>query len=285
MIEIYLLEQLAAFADVGTLSGAAEKLHLTQPTVTRSMKKLEEETGVPLFIRSGRKIALNENGKAAAEYARRILKEESDMLRELHLMEQSQHRISLGAVGPGSILEIMPLISSLYPNYAINSEIKQESDLLSGLRDGTYHLIILTHMIENDSSLTSCVCGSERLYYCFDQTAHPTASDGVMFADINGRSILTPEDTGFWDNVIRKNLPDSHFLMQADNDSLNEVAENSSLPAFATDIGLRLSSRPGRVAVPILDDDACVTYHCFCLKKNRQKFLRLFNRLEKAAAQ
>ena len=40
MTEIHLLEQLAAFDDCGTLSAAAEKLHTSQPALTRSMKKL-----------------------------------------------------------------------------------------------------------------------------------------------------------------------------------------------------------------------------------------------------
>ena len=43
MIEIYLLEQFAAFARCGTLLKASEELHITQPTLSRSMKKLEEE--------------------------------------------------------------------------------------------------------------------------------------------------------------------------------------------------------------------------------------------------
>lgn len=49
MIEIYLLEQLIALDDCGTLSEAAKKIHLTQPTLTRSMQKLETEIGVPLL--------------------------------------------------------------------------------------------------------------------------------------------------------------------------------------------------------------------------------------------
>lgn len=38
MIEIYLLEQLNTFVSCGTLSEAAEKLHMTQPTLSRSMR-------------------------------------------------------------------------------------------------------------------------------------------------------------------------------------------------------------------------------------------------------
>lgn len=45
MIEIYLLEQLKAFHDCGTLSAASEQLHLSQPALSRSMKKNGRNTG------------------------------------------------------------------------------------------------------------------------------------------------------------------------------------------------------------------------------------------------
>ena len=50
MIEIYLLEQLDAFARHGTSSAAAQALHTSQPSMTRAMQKLEDELGVALFI-------------------------------------------------------------------------------------------------------------------------------------------------------------------------------------------------------------------------------------------
>lgn len=46
MIENYLLEELVTFARVGTLAKTADSLVLTQPAVTHSMKKLEDELGV-----------------------------------------------------------------------------------------------------------------------------------------------------------------------------------------------------------------------------------------------
>ena len=68
MIEIYLLEQLDAFARHGTLSAAAQALHTSQPSMTRAMQKLEDELGVELFDRVGRNIRLNAYGQI---YARR----------------------------------------------------------------------------------------------------------------------------------------------------------------------------------------------------------------------
>lgn len=56
MIELHELRQFAAFAEYGTLSEAAEALHLSQPALSRSMKKLEDELGIPLFVRHKNKL-------------------------------------------------------------------------------------------------------------------------------------------------------------------------------------------------------------------------------------
>lgn len=75
MIEMNLLAQFAAFADAGTLTRAAEQLHTSQPALTRAMKKLELELGVPLFVRSKNHLELTETGRYAVPYAKRVLQE------------------------------------------------------------------------------------------------------------------------------------------------------------------------------------------------------------------
>lgn len=58
-MELFDLEQLAAFTDYGTLSAVADKLHLSQPTLTKTMKRLKKKFQVYLFIRSKNKLKLN----------------------------------------------------------------------------------------------------------------------------------------------------------------------------------------------------------------------------------
>lgn len=83
MIEIHLLEQLVAFADCGTLSGAAEKLHISQPALSRSMQRLEEELGVTLFERQRSRLTLNDMGELAVRYARNLLLQENAMIQQI----------------------------------------------------------------------------------------------------------------------------------------------------------------------------------------------------------
>ena len=67
MIEISLLEQFDAFSRLGPHPKASEELHISQPALSRSMKRLEEELNMPLFVREGKRMRLNENGKLAAK--------------------------------------------------------------------------------------------------------------------------------------------------------------------------------------------------------------------------
>ena len=85
MIEIYLLEQLIAVNQYKSFNTAAKKLNLTQPTITRSMQKIEQEFGVPIFTRKSNKVELNEAGKVAVKYAKRILKEKKKCFKTYYL--------------------------------------------------------------------------------------------------------------------------------------------------------------------------------------------------------
>lgn len=108
MIEIYLLEHLQAFYEYGTLSEAARYLKIAQPSLSRSMKKLEELLGVELFERQKNRILLNDTGKLAAEYAQRILETEKEMERQIRLFDRSLHTIKSEAAAPARCLSFCP---------------------------------------------------------------------------------------------------------------------------------------------------------------------------------
>ena len=67
MFELYQLQQLIIVAECGTLSGAAEQLHLSQPSLSRSMQRLENEIQVPLFINQGDIVKIDTRTGAYAE--------------------------------------------------------------------------------------------------------------------------------------------------------------------------------------------------------------------------
>lgn len=62
MMELRVLQYFLAVAREQSLSGAAEFLHLSQPTLSRQLRDLEDELGKQLFIRGNRGIVLTEEG-------------------------------------------------------------------------------------------------------------------------------------------------------------------------------------------------------------------------------
>lgn len=72
-MELRVLEYFLAVAREQSISGAAEYLHLTQPTLSRQLKELEEELGKQLMIRGNRKITLTQEGMLLRKRAEEIL--------------------------------------------------------------------------------------------------------------------------------------------------------------------------------------------------------------------
>lgn len=81
-MELRVLRYFLAVAQEESISGAAEYLHLTQPTLSRQLMDLENELGKKLFIRGSRKVSLTEDGvllrKRASEIVELVEKTESE---------------------------------------------------------------------------------------------------------------------------------------------------------------------------------------------------------------
>ena len=261
MFELYQLEQLLAVAEHGTLSSAAERLHISQPALSRSMQRLEAELQVTLFTRQKNKIELNENGRIAVDYARKIVEQSQDMVSRIQAFDRSQRTILVGACAPAPLWEIPPLLSDLYPDRTISSEIRENDVLLQGLRDGLYQLIILPHPLE-EPGITCVKYGEEHLFFSLPP-AHPlSGSKALYMKDLNGETMLLRNHLGFWRDVTDQKMQDTRFLEQEDV-AFDELVRSSALPSFATDVVRRREGNPvNRVHIPILDEEANVTYYC-----------------------
>ncbi len=285
MIEIYLLEALDAFEKYGTLSEAAEHLHISQPALSRSMKKLEETFDAVLFDRTRNRISLNETGKIAAGYARRILNEENEMVQNVRNFDNSLHMISVGYCAPGPQMEMPLFISRLYPRITVSSEMDEEDRLMKGLENHRFNMVILSHPVEDDQ-LVCTYYGSERLYISVIP-AHPAAvyrEKGIHFKDMDGETFLMAGDIGIWKELVKRTMPHSKYVIQNDLDDLNIVVNSSSLPAFATDLTVRLfrhRENRNRVFVPLKDPEAEMHYYCICSRETAVRFKELIDYLKK----
>lgn len=82
------LRHLVALHDTGSFSRAAEQLHLTQPALSRSIQLLEEELGVALIDRIGKRNEFTAFGKAVLARARRVVSETEELKRSARLLQE-----------------------------------------------------------------------------------------------------------------------------------------------------------------------------------------------------
>lgn len=100
------LEHWLVLADTGSFSRAAEKLHITQSALSRSIRALEDDLGGPLVDRVGKKNELTPMGRSVLERARRIVHEAQELKQGATLLQQGglgKLRVGLGS-GPGVML-------------------------------------------------------------------------------------------------------------------------------------------------------------------------------------
>ncbi len=281
MIEMYLLEQLAAFAATGTLSGASKRLYISQPALSRSMKKLERIFGVELFVRSKNRIALNENGRLAAIFAQKILSQEAEMIDAVRDFDRKNRTISIGCCAPVPLEQIRQLLMQNFQGVAIYSELNSDEKLLRDFKNDAFQLIVLREK-PAEESLKIKKIGAEKLFISLPPK-HPLAkSKGIYLAELDGLSILIYSKIGFWYDLCVEKAPHAKFLTQNDSEIFEELANASEFPSFITDIFINAGmSRKNRVNIPILDAEASVNYYLVCKLKNLPRFQDFFYSLDK----
>ena len=278
MIELYQLEQLAAFARCGTLSRAAEELHMSQPTLTRSMQKLEIEFGVSLFRRTKNRLEFNENGELAADCAQRVLDQTETMLERVRALDRARRTIGIGACAPMPMMTAVQNAARQYPDMTISSECRDCEPLIEGLRTDLYQFIILPY--ETDEPGLYCQkTGTETLYFALACGHRFTdRSGGLYMEEMDGENMLLYSDIGFWHSLPRQKMPHSRFLVQTDRFDFDELMSSSILPCFVSDVTIQSDGQPeNRVVIPILDPEASVSYYTVCKKSALAKLKKLFH--------
>jgi DNA-binding transcriptional LysR family regulator len=133
------LKHLIELARQGSFSKTADKLHLTQPALSRSIKSLEDELGQPLFDRVGRKNELTAFGQHIVAHAQHLVDGAHELRQtgqRLRNGEIGQVRIGLGS-GPGALL-MTPLLmhmARMHPKAHIDISRGSTELLVQSLRE------------------------------------------------------------------------------------------------------------------------------------------------------
>lgn len=140
-MEFKQLKSYVAVVKYGSFTKAAEKLYVSQPTISAHISSLEEELKKTLIVRTTKSIEVTEKGMEIYEYAVKILELKDRMVETCE--EKGQHIVYLGAstIPSAYILpEILPEVGRIHPDtyFVINQSDSQ--GVIDGLLDGIFDI-------------------------------------------------------------------------------------------------------------------------------------------------
>ncbi|PZU34498.1 MAG: LysR family transcriptional regulator [Acidovorax sp.] len=131
------LSQFVALAETGNFHRAAERLHMAQPPLSVSIRKLEEELGSPLFERTTTGVVLTPAGEAMLGDARRALFHAQQCRQAVQDAREGEGGLlRLGIIGSATYALLPQLIPSLrqrYPQIELELSEATSSEILEGL--------------------------------------------------------------------------------------------------------------------------------------------------------
>lgn len=112
-MELRHLRYFVAVADEQSFTRAAERLHISQPPLSRQIQDLEEELGTPLFERGSRPLKLTEAGRFFYGHATRLLEQAAQAARATRRVARMERRLVIGFVG-STMYGAMPRLVRLF---------------------------------------------------------------------------------------------------------------------------------------------------------------------------
>jgi len=188
---------LVALADERHFGRAAQRCHVSQPTLSAQLRKLEEYLGVPLVERQPRRVTLTEAGTRVVERARRLLLE-ADAIVELTRTDRDPLAGALKValiptVGPYLLPHVARRLRRDLPRLKLMLYEYQTAPLLEKLRSGELDLGILALPVPLDGLEAQPLY--EEPFTVAVPAGHPLgARDRVKLDDLKGETLLLLED-------------------------------------------------------------------------------------------
>lgn len=283
------LRSFHAVATQGSFTKAAERLHVSQPTITTQVKMLEDLYRVELFHRAGRRVRLTEIGERLLELSHQIFSLEADAVQLLgDAGELRSGQLRVAAVGPSHVTKMLVAFNQRYPGIKILVSTGNSQDVLDRLLDYRADVGVLAQVFP-DARFVSMPF-SEHPVVVFCSTGHRFARRrSIRTTDLHGERLILRE----LGSTTRKALEAALEAVRVEPEVVMEIASREIIrEAVAQGLGVAAVSEveyvpgPGLHAVRISDAAVRTYAHVVCLAERREmRMVRAFFAVVAAEAQ
>ncbi|WP_258729554.1 LysR family transcriptional regulator [Bacillus atrophaeus] len=160
-MELLQLKYFQTVAFTEHMSKAAKLLNIAQPSLSLTIKRLEDELGTKLFERKGRNIQLSSSGKILLKHVNRVFTEIENAQMEIQSEEhQIANAIRISISNARFLSKLISEYINRFPESKIQQGIGVKSGIMTSLKKGDIDLGIASHPIQ-DEEIESCVLINE----------------------------------------------------------------------------------------------------------------------------
>lgn len=273
-MDITQLKYFKIIAETGSLTKAAEMLHVSQPAMSAMLKKFEEELNVELFDRSPNRIHLNQTGEIALVHVNNILRGVEQMQADLLSAAQQSLTLSIAFCDPGVRWFCVPRFSLAHPEIQIKDDLYLGNEAARLLTERVYDLIITAEKVSSPH-IQSISFLPDQVYLSVPADSKLLGQESISLREIPAQPLLYPQIGGYFlmqmeKMIAENNLPitlvkNSYTITQHMIRTTNFLATISTLSMDLRNDGSH------RALIPMSDPELNVVYHISFLKSNREK--------------
>lgn len=206
-MNIYHLEYFLEVVRQGSFSKAAKALHLTQPSISKMIKDLEDELGVTLFYRKAKHVELTDAGQAVFEQAKQVVARFRNLTAELDdviNLKKGKVRIGIPPITCATILPpVLGQFNQEYPHIQLELYEFGSKKIQQGIQEGTLDVGIVCTLPTATDILEVFPLIQDPLKVIVHRE-HPLATKpAVEFAALAGEAfVLYGQDFSLYDQIV-----------------------------------------------------------------------------------
>lgn len=192
-MELQQLRYLVALSQEMSFYKAAQKVGVTQPTLSQQIKKLEDELGEPLFERSPHHVRLTDAGKTFLGYAISAVDQLNlgkEELQKDKLQLKGVVKIAfIPTIGPYLIPKLLPRLRTKMPQVELKVYEETTSRLIENLKSGHFDLGVLALPVK-DAALVEKVLAEESFYFAVHKKSPLARQKKVTLKEVKNEDLL-----------------------------------------------------------------------------------------------
>ena len=214
-MELNYLKEFVILAETENFLEASETLFISQSTLSKHIKVLENDVGFTLFDRTTRKVKLNEYGKTLLEYAKQIVNLQYQYTTALaNQSDTIKHTINIGSIpimAPYHITDVIMKFKQDNYNYSVNLVESESAQLKELLRQNKCELAFIRDENENDEEFAKIPYTSDSLVAVLPGY-HPLANNqSISLEQLKNEDFLLLQPGSLLYNLCRKTCQDAGF--------------------------------------------------------------------------